>query len=517
MAKKKKKINQKKLIKKKSKPNFISGLKELTNFLVYPNKKIETLENIVNTYQFDEFIFKRLLSYIYSYPHLIYYWNKYMNNLFSWNILFGSKENKRKNIIKLINSLKFTIIKNNFNDKRKFLYIKSNLYQEKNRTVIKKLLKEYFITIYNKFYNNDELNFFYKLFCENVITDVELMKIDQLLNNGKNKLNSNVFIKPNITETPVIHNESNINISKNNHSDEIKDIINKIKKFKINREECKKCGLYNSPMVVLDTNIKKVGSIDVLFIGLNPGINEVKEDLPFVGVSGKKLRSKMALLPKDIKWAITNIVLCHTKSEKEIPENAFINCSQMFKNICELFPAKYYVFIGRHAAQLANIKGNITSVSGKLFNNKIIPIVHPSSLRSEKMINIWNKSFETIYNLFNVNNNYERQDSSSNQNLNYNIPQEKIITSISDDLTFFDVKDIGNNQLVKIFIDSNGIKKYYFEDYKYEINLKNQPFFKCKMIDNKMDHIIQITGSKKYYISKLLRDSLKNVKEESYV
>lgn len=513
---KKRKTSKSKLIKKKEKPNFLNGLKELTNWIVYSNNNINTLENLIQTYNFDEYIFKRLLSYVYFYPHLIHYWNEYMNNLFDWSKLFGNKIKKRENLVKLINSFAYTLVKNNCCDKHNFMFIKGNLYQDKNRRDIKKLMKEYFQTINGKNFNDKELNFYYDLFCLNQITDVELMKADQLLNGGKSTINISNINSPQleiINQVDLV--QENINIQNTEHSIEIKNFIKNVKLYKETRTKCKSCGLYKSPMIVLDTNIDKPGKVDIAFIGLNPGKKEIEEDKPFVGLSGTKLRKKMALLPTNIKWLISNIVLCHTVSEKEIPKDAFNNCIDMFKNICEAFPADYYVFIGRQAAQIAGVKDKITKVSGNIYNDNIIPIIHPSSLRSQEMIDIWDNSFDTIYKLFNVQKSQlvQLDQSVNNQQHNFNIPQHKIITQVTDDLSLFDVKEVNKDKIVKIFIDNNGEKKYLFEDYNLTVNVKHASFTNCDMITKEVDSFVKIKGSNKYFISKMLNNSLKDLKK----
>ena len=406
-------------------------------------------------------------------------------------------------------------MKNNCNDKSKFMYIKSDLYQDKNRNSIKKLLKNYFKTINGKTYNEIELNFFYDLFLLNVISDVDLMKIDQLLNDGKSTIKIETFSKPIIQNENVIETQNNVSFEEKTFSEKIQSFINNVKNYKKERKQCRNCGLFNSKIVVLDTNINDIKPVDIAFFGLNPGKTESEKDLPFVGVSGKKLREKISLLPNNISWIISNIIMCYTNNEKEIPKEAYINCQEMFKNMCEAFPAKYYVFFGNSASKLAGINESITKASGKIYNNKIIPIIHPSSLRSEKMINIWNKSFETVFNLFKSNENINVRNfntNDTNDTFYKNIPKNKIITNITEDLTFFDVKQLQNNKIVKIFIDKNGEKKYLFEDYFLTLNVKNSNFKDCNMISDSVDYVVKYKGSNKYYISKLLHDQLEQIK-----
>ena len=46
-------------------------------------------------------------------------------------------------------------------------------------------------------------------------------------------------------------------------------------------------------MVVLDTNAEEFGEVDLMFIALNPGADEVIYNKPLVGKAGIKQREKM--------------------------------------------------------------------------------------------------------------------------------------------------------------------------------------------------------------------------------
>ena len=84
------------------------------------------------------------------------------------------------------------------------------------------------------------------------------------------------------------------------------------------------------------------------------------------------------------------------------------------------------------------------------------------------------------------------------------------ITTITDDLTFFDVKEISKDQIVEIYCNSKGEKRYLFKDYVININVNQKRFVDCKMISDEVNTMVQIKGSNKYYISKLLNDQLSN-------
>ncbi len=318
----------KKGIKKKGKPNFITGLKELTNWISSKGSQVNNLENIIDTYNIQDNIYKRLLSYIYFNPHLLHYYNTYLNNKFEMGVLFGSKVNKRINTSKLIQTFKYILIKNNCCDRYNFTYVKSNSLKDKNRDTVKKVLTAYFDVIYNISLNKSELNFYYTLFDNGVITDIQIMKADQLLNGGKS--------------TIKLENEK-------------------------------------APEVNID--------------------------------------------------------------------------------------------------RTTNVQHNVQHIQ------------------------------EPVQQQYSNKNNGPQIDLT-----NVNIPDENIIKEISDDLTFFDVREINRDTIVKVFIDSKGCKKYLFEPFVLTTYINNVDFKECKMISTEVTHKVKIQNRNKFYISKLLRDQINDLK-----
>jgi len=148
------------------------------------------------------------------------------------------------------------------------------------------------------------------------------------------------------------------------------------------RAECRTCPMFGAPTVVLDTNRDSLGPVDVAFLGLNPGREEVRQDRPFVGPAGQELRKRMQNLPPNCTWLISNFILCHTQNEAAIPEpdQVLEHCLPMLKGIAARFPARLYVPLGAKAMQVCNIPGQITANSGQLFKKNTIPLIHPSAI-----------------------------------------------------------------------------------------------------------------------------------------
>lgn len=189
--------------------------------------------------------------------------------------------------------------------------------------------------------------------------------------------------------------------------DYIRDVQNKKRLF----STCQGCPLFGSPMVILDTNMDHFGPVDVVFLGLNPGKDEVKQGLPFVGKAGRLLREKIDSLPKGTTYLITNLILCHTNDESKIPTPAKVikNCQGLREDILHRFPAKYYVPLGGKAIKSMGVNDSVIKASGNLYDNptyvNVFPIMHPSAVcrpsQNKEMSNkdIFNMSFENLKNL----------------------------------------------------------------------------------------------------------------------
>jgi len=410
-----------------------------------------------------------------------------------------------------------------------------------------KLVKNYLLTLKKSSYlyidcndvrlNIDELNNLYHLFQygNDIISEDDLYKISSINKEKNIKKNNNNDINNDSKELEK-KIEQYINNSKTHIlSKKIRKFILDIKSSIQNNtnKSCLKCKLHGKPIVVLDTNVEDFTEIDVMFIALNPGKDEVTFDKPLVGRAGKLHRKYMYFLPKNTKWLITNIMLCFTSNQKEIgtTENQILNvaanCFQNLKMILEKFPPKIIVPIGVPAMKVFGIQGSIKSNSGQVFekeiqNNhkiKLIPLVHPSAvIRYHGDLEIaYNNGFKTLYDILNGNLKSTKSINKKNKknNLKYKFTlneslKKNLITE--DDLTktdyLFDVIELDSNNILMTFISKNGDKKYMIVDYKIPIFIKTDKNYKNhKMLENP-DSVVFVNGYERYKLMKTLKESL---------
>jgi len=406
------------------------------------------------------------------------------------------------------------------------MYLKNTELADKNKQKTKEILYEFFDKIYDKNYNDSEMNYFYDLVTLNAITFQDIEEIDRHINSGKTTFK--------LEETPTATPYS-INTKTNNSVLDIyrelppgiKTFCEQAKEFILSREECKGCELFGKPTVIMDTNVLDAEEVDIAFIGLNPGTEEVEIGKPFVGKAGKILREQMALLPNNIKWVIYNVILCHTRNESEIkqPDDVKARCRPLVEIIMQTFPAKVYVPMGAKAFDWFGLKGTVGSLAGKVFTNNnitIVPIIHPSSANyNPENLSKFKSNFQTILNLFksnqpvSVTNNTQptiTQPARADNKSEIAVPDnDKFITKITPDLTFFDVREI-NNKILKIYINKDGQKRYLLTDYNVNFFIKNASWKECDQITSQVDGIVTVSGRDKYNVIKKVRDKLNSLK-----
>lgn len=508
---------------KKKQPSYLNGLKALTSWLFSNRRKKEEIEYIINKYGIDNTIMKRFGLYVYNTPHLTWYINKYLNALYDFN---------KFDTIDLIYSLVYLLDVNRITRKtipEKLMYLRNTELSDKNKTKVKNLLYEFFDKIYDKNYNDSEMNYFYDLFNLNIITFQDLEEIDKHINTGKSTLKLEDFSSAASTvQTTQKVNTAVLDIYRE-LAPGVKTFCDQAKEFVLSRDECKDCELYGKPTIILDTNMEDAGEVDVAFVGLNPGTEEVEVGKPFVGKAGKILRERMSLLPPEIKWVIYNVILCHTKNESEIkkPEDVKTRCKPLVNIIGDAFPAKVIVPLGAKAFEAFGLKGSVASLSGKVFTNNNItlaPVMHPSAANynAENLIKFKN-SFQTVLNIFKTSESIPTQNvpnvpitqktttKSSKSELILPSDNNKFITEVTSDLTFFDVREI-NDKILMIYINQQGQKKYKIVDYNINFFIKNADWKQCDQIVNSIDGIVTISGREKYLVVKKIKDKLNNLK-----
>ena len=494
---------------KKKKVDFLQSIKDLTKWINNPRRTEDQLIDIVERNKLKNNIARRILSYNFGFPYIIKYFNDYFNGLYDF---------EKYDTSLLIKSLVYLMDVNNRSNSRLFMYVKSNDLKDEVKGTIKSLIKDYFQTVHNIDCNRRDLDVFYRLFKIGVIKDEDLLEIDRLLNGDKPLIKSLNFINYSdaikVQDPDESQYDELLETGGRVFSEEIVKFIDEIKEAKQTCDTCKKCALFSKPIVVLDTNSKTVSDVDVVFVGLNPGKDEVEKGLPFVGDSGRYIRNLISQLPKETTWTIFNIILCSTPNKNEITAQGSVNdiisnCLVHTTKILQSFPAKLYIPIGDDAKAVFGIDEKISAISGKLkqLDNGMmaIPLIHPSSvLRNGKNKAIFDKSVQNIID-------YIDPDKKSKTRVTNDIAvnKDKVVES-EKGLLLVDIKRLEANKVLMIFTDLAGEKKYIIKDYSFPVLIKNKKWDECDMITDKINDVCNLTDWEKSNISKKCHQLLKD-------
>ncbi len=521
--------NFKKVIKK---PSILDFLKGLTAWLCKRHAPHDELVRLLDRFPdvSINFVFNRMMSYNMTYPHLIWFFNKYLNNFYEFSALSSNKVVHRENIIRLVHTFKYNMDLVQQSNRSNLFYLKGNDLKDENRSKIKKLLDQYFKTIYDKSFNDKELDHFYTMFEKGLIYEEDLYKADEALNNGKRKLKLNMsttgfdsYKIPDADNSILTPTQYLAECRKKKPSDAIFKYCNDLKDIK-------------KDMLALDTNVEDFSKLDVMFIKLNPGGYDYKHGTCSTDDADVVLREKIMKLNPTTKWMITNLVMCHTFQEKDLGKDApeiINNCAGVFmRDVISKFKPTLLVPIGRQAMETCMGKGDgITKESGKVHVHKeykIIPLLHPAAVARSKEKNgaIFENSWKTIFEhaevgVYNVpccDDPAEKTCSMATVDDHAQcgtfLNEANVITDPTDDMLLFDIVAMNNEKIVMIYIDEYGVKKYQYVDYTMPIYVKNNVNWNQNtIITDTVDFFVTITGKNRYYVNKLLRDKLEQIKD----
>jgi len=123
-------------------------------------------------------------------------------------------------------------------------------------------------------------------------------------------------------------------------------------------------------------------------VGQNPGRDEVEQEVPFIGVSGKFFDTAVESvgLSRD-DFYISNVVRCHTPLNRTPNRQELDNCRYFLDREIAIVKPKLLVALGSLAfRQLTGMKG-IMKHHGKptlslRYGVPVIPLLHPSPLNT---------------------------------------------------------------------------------------------------------------------------------------
>ena len=245
---------------------------------------------------------------------------------------------------------------------------------------------------------------------------------------------------------------------------------------------CESCTLYTQTMVVGETNSKNnISNIDLLILAEAPSHEEIKQNKPLVGPSGKVFREvfKQSKLI-DVPHMISNVVMCTNIQDgktKTPPDSAIESCKPNWKKLIDVTKPKLIIVLGTTPMKALGIADSgITSKRGNFFKYENYPVLvtfHPSYLmRKGGLDSEEGQQFTSdLMKAYNRLSGGEGEETRKNKTVSkfeeadakykFQLPK----WCYSSEVCLFDIQRIrSTNELLFIFHDKNGKRIFHKED-----------------------------------------------------
>ena len=443
----------------------------------------------------------RSIAQLLMYPKIISYINKWMNHRFVFNSI--SPEDWFKTIMIVCRAMGIC-------NTNQLYYSK---FKQNERDNFIKLIISYNKEVNNIPLNNAELNSLFILYKHGIISDEYLNNMRDILTGKVKKSNE----EPNSTNQFNLH-QSMVPGTKKDAVSEIRTVeslSSDMQLFTTNaigyinaRSVCKQCEMNNRNVVIIDTNIKSTQPVDLMFIGFNPSIADSKNKLPFSGGPEAVLfhRILQPLVKKyNLTYVLSNFVMCPNKLNGQFKNKRKViqNCDQMLDEVVSKFKPKLKVIVGTEGSKIIGAKGGITKLNGNIVNDAFILMDPQAVIINKNKLKQFQEGWMKLEEIL-----IETQSKAA-VNItpaNLSLPEDKIITTITNDLTLFDVKQLGD-KVVYIMLDKRGVKKYLIENVSFPVFIKKGTYSDCVNFTNSVDAVLMCSEQdRKTLNSKLYRE-----------
>lgn len=457
-------------IKRIKQSSKIDNFKLITSWLIGKNVNINSvLNDKVNE---DDYKYK-LFSYLLNHPKLIWYVNKYLNSLYTFN---------KYDLYYWLETFKIIFTRYN-------IISINNIYLSKYKPAKRISIKNEFENYINKNFkyipSQDELNNIYRLYNYKLITEEKYLEIKEI-NSGKEQVNKKLPI--------VLDSVINKKDEKTIQSESILEFTNKLTNYINQRILCKNCPLFSNEKYILESNLDNKGNkskLDVIIIGEHPISENLLSNYKYI---------KELIHRYNLTYLITNLVVCKPNSN-EIPnaDKTIANCKGVTEHIHNTFRSKFKILIGNKVKKAFNIKGPLSKVNGEIINDLFI-MAPPLNINLHKqgLIKL-NEYLEKYAKTKLENTNIDKQSINSN-NINFN--------SNLKNYTLFDIKII-DEKLLYIFLENEtGKKKYITEEISFPIYIKRGTYQQCEFLSKHCDFVTYLTNQQRISLMQLMNKRL---------
>lgn len=474
-------------IKKVVKKDKFQKLKYLSHWLMNPYKPMDIL--IENYAEFNNNLKYRLFNNVLNSPKVCWYINQYLNGL----VDFHSAEYLPEDwLITFADILRINKYKN-------FYFSK---YQNLKRNQFTKLLNDYLLLCNYPIINQEEINNLFLLFEHNILTQ-EYIENFQLILAGKDVIHKDKDKSSKSNFVNLI--SSSLPTSSIVKSADITNFCNIINNTIINKNTCKSCVGYRKGNIIIDTNVEKLGLIDVNVIC---NVSPTKEDIKEQTFLADNLQFKNYLIETFNKYKLTytftNKVLCYNNiTDAPSIKKVVSTCAGMNNLVTQSFQSKITIVLGAKVAKELGIKSFAKQI-GNLVNDQWFILNHPDEL-STKNINI-EKQIENLNNILSK----LSFKTSSTTAVEAESDKNLLITNKNiSNFTLFDIQIIGN-KVIYIVLDKDNNKQYIINEFNFPIHIKYGNFKECSYISDKVDFIAYVNSYEKRGIQDKLLQNLKS-------
>jgi len=468
-------VNIKKKVIKKSKKRDVGIYRELSSLLFDIN------EDLVNAFiskqtknELNNHVY-RMMNQLSIYVPFIKYADKYLNNLMD--------KHDFKNMAYTLNALVKMMPFRGTND------LKYGRYKPQERDKIYSTLQKYYALVGDDL-NSGELRCLCLLQQSGIITEQHLEDMRVVLSDKsvrtttpkKNKVSATVNTAPKVQDnTEIIKFKTSM--------------LNFIK----NRVACGPCPLNRNGFLLISTNAKDLGPVDISFIGDGGSEDEiVSQSHGFESVSYLiELCNKYKLTYAFFNLTMCNIGRANTAAKAKQAINA---CSSIHNELEKAFPSILKVLVGDNVRTNYGIKGGrCAKLNGKSYGNKIVTVDYDKL--DGKALSTFLIALEGMITQTKFTRDAQTSIESNPDESNYS---EKLVRTITPDMLLFDVKNIGDKVLY-IFTNKNNEKVYYIEEFQSKMYLKSGDMGSCDFIEDVDGHDYVIMSSKE---QKMLKRTL---------
>ena len=254
---------------------------------------------------------------------------------------------------------------------------------------------------------------------------------------------------------------------------------------------CIECPLFSEPSCILETNVKYLNEVKIIFIAENPGKDEIIQEKPLVGRAGKLFRKYFEKynIHKE-KYLLTNVVLCQTLKPDGTTGNPDINVIEKCKVNCmkliEECKPELIVLMGTSPVTAFGLlpKGaGVTNLRGEIYkwnNYNVLITLHPSYINRVKSLeSTFEEDIKKAASIIGLKtdliiNEKENNLKGKSEPFYYKLP-DKYYTS---NYKLIDVQYLNkSNEVLYLFRDKDNKKEYY----------KTNDEFVCYKIKNNDD------------------------------